>query len=83
MTDSGALPIYGRATMWPDEFPDAEIHIRHNGAVWVVLSHFRVQRHFSTLDEAKEYANRIRNRLTEKPRLILHRASSPACGEGG
>ena len=62
--------------MWPDEFPNDEIHIRHNGTVWVVLSHFDVQRHFSTVYEAKEYANRIGDRLTEKPRLILHRGYS-------
>ena len=63
--------------MWPDEFPTDEIHIRHNGTVWVVLSHIDGQRHFSTLDEAKQHAKRIRDRLTEKPRLILHRAYSP------
>ena len=65
------------APMWPDDFPTDEIHIRHNGTAWVVLSHFDVQRQFSTLDEAKAFANRIRDRLTEKPRLILHRAYSP------
>lgn len=63
--------------MWPDEFPTDEIHVQHNGTLWVVLSHFDVQRHFATLNEAKEYANRIRDRLIEKPRLILHRAYSP------
>jgi hypothetical protein len=65
------------APMWPDEFPHDEIHIRHNGTVWVVLSHFDVPHHFSTLAEAKEHANRICDRLIEKPRLILHRAYSP------
>ena len=58
-------------------FPHDEIHIRHNGTVWVVLSHVDVQRDFSRLSEAKDYANRIRDRLTEKPRVILDRADSP------
>ena len=65
------------APMWPEEFPTDEIHVRHNGTVWVVRSHFDVPQHFSTLADAKQYANNIRDRLIEKPRVILHRADSP------
>ena len=66
-------------TLLPYQFPEDEVHIQHNGTVWLVTSHVDVQHHFEHLAEAMQYANELRERQRgEDPtRVILHRASNP------
>ena len=63
----------------PSQFPQDEIHIQHNGTVWLVASHVDVQHHFEHLADAMQSANELRDqqRGEDRPRVILHRASNP------
>ena len=67
------------ATLLPSQFPEDEIHIQHNGTVWLVSSHFDIQHQFETLAEAMVYANHLRDqhRGDERPKVFVHRAASP------
>jgi hypothetical protein len=57
------------------EFPPHEIHVEHNGVVWLVTSHIDAQHQFEHLAEALRYANCLRDsRPGERYYLILHRA---------
>ena len=66
-------------TLLPSQFPEDEIHLQHNGTVWLVASHVDVQHHFEHLADAMQYANELRDqqRGEDRPRVILHRASHP------
>jgi hypothetical protein len=66
-------------TLLPSQFPEDEIHILHNGTVWLVDSHVAAQHHFEDLAEAMQYANELRDqqRGEDRPRVILHRARNP------
>ena len=67
----------------PSQFPQDEIHIQHNGTVWLVASRVDVQHQFEHLSEAMNYANEVRDqqRGEDRPRVILHRAQ-PGCRVG-
>jgi hypothetical protein len=60
------------------EFREDEVHIHHNGTVWLV-THLEVQHQFEMLAGAMKYANHLRNehRGEESLRVVLHRAYSP------
>ena len=64
-------------TLLPYHLPEDEVHIQHNGTVWLTASH--VQHHFEHLAEARQYANELRDRQRgeDRTRVILHRASNP------
>jgi hypothetical protein len=60
------------------EFREDEVHIHHNGTVWLV-THLEVQHQFEMLAGAMKYANHLRDqhRGVESLRVVLHRAYSP------
>jgi hypothetical protein len=60
------------------EFREDEVHIHHNGTVWLV-THLEVQRRFEMLARAMMDANYLRDqhRGEHRLRVILHRADTP------
>jgi hypothetical protein len=70
------------APMGPDVFPNDEIHVRHNGTVWLV-THLEVQSQFEMLADATMYANFLRHeyRAEDKMRVILHVRMGECFGE--
>ena len=70
------------APMGPDEFPNDEIHVRHNGTEWLV-THLEVQHQFEMLAGAIMYANYLchQHRGEDKLRVILHVRMSDCFGD--